>query len=136
VQDRPDAWELLAALRMFLTDEVTPAVPSELRFSMRVAINVCAMLEREARLGERPAREEAAALAQLLGADTPLAVASPDSDLDVRDTARELQLELSRAIRAGDMDERLEEVVRTLRERLAARLRVAHPGWESFSDDA
>jgi Domain of unknown function (DUF6285) len=133
VQDRPDAWELLAALRMFLTDEVTPAVPSDLRFGIRVAINVCAMLEREARLGERPAREEVAALAALLDGGEPVEVAAPEDD--VRGVARQMQQQLARAIRAGEMDERLEQVVQTLRERLAARLAVAHPGWESFSDN-
>jgi hypothetical protein len=132
---------------MFLADEVAPAVPQELRFSLRVAINVCAMLEREARLGERPAHEEVAALAQLLGEGrtAPAARSSVDSASptatsaslnDVREEAREMQRRLASAIRAGEMDERLEEVVQTLRERLAARLRVAHPGWECFADDA
>jgi hypothetical protein len=131
VQDRPDAWELLAALRVFLSDEVAPAVPAELRFGLRVAVNVCAMLEREARLGEQPAREELAALAQLLDAGSG---AVPPEEQDVAGTARETQRELARAIRAGELDERLDEVAGVLRERLAARLRVAHPGWESFSD--
>jgi hypothetical protein len=132
VQDRPDAWELLAALRVFLNDEVAPAVPAELRFSLRVAVNVCAMLEREARLGELPAREELTALAGLLNAGTR---AAPPTE-GVAGAAREMQLQLARAIRAGELDERLDEVAGVLRKRLAARLRVAHPGWESFSDDA
>jgi hypothetical protein len=127
VQDRPDASELLAALRMFLTEEVAPVVPDELRFSMRVAINVCGMLEREAALGERDVRAEAAALAELFGEEPP--------EGEPRPAARELQRRLAGAIRAGELDERLAEVVPVLREQLAARLRVAHPGWESFSDD-
>jgi hypothetical protein len=132
VQDRPDAWELLAALRVFLSDEIAPAVPADKRFGLRVAINVCAMLEREARLGELPAREELAALSQLLG-DPGRAAVPPDGEVGV--AVREMQRKLASTIRAGELDERLDEVAGVLRERLAARLRVAHPGWESFSDD-
>ncbi len=127
MQDRPDAAELLAALRVFLAEEIAPVVPEELRFSMRVAINVCAMLEREAQRGEGDIRAEAGPLAQLLGEEPPKGEPHP--------TTRELQRRLARAIRAGELDERLDEVVPVLREQLAARLRVAHPGWESFSDD-
>jgi Domain of unknown function (DUF6285) len=130
VQDRPDASELLAALRVFLLEEVAPAVPDELRFSVRVAANVCAMLEREAALGDAPAREEVAALAELLDAG-PGAV---PGEGDPRRQARDLQGQLARAIRAGEMDERLDETVAVLRQQLVQRLRVAHPGWESFTD--
>ncbi|HEX4466617.1 MAG TPA: DUF6285 domain-containing protein [Solirubrobacteraceae bacterium] len=131
MQDRPEAWELLAALRMFLADDVAPAVPGELRFGMRVAINVCAMLEREARLGESSARDEIAALAALLPST---AGGRADASGDARETARALQRDLAASIRGGDLDDRLDEVVGVMRERLAARLRVAHPGWESFRD--
>jgi hypothetical protein len=47
MQDRPDAHELLEALRDYLRDDLLAVVPAEHRFGVRVAANVCATLARE-----------------------------------------------------------------------------------------
>lgn len=102
MQDRPDAHELLEALRSYLRDELLEAVPAEHRFRVRVAANVCAILARE--------------------------TAAPAPD-------RTGQRALAEAIRAGEWDERLPELAARLREKVGARLDVAHPGWTAVADD-
>ena len=83
-----------------------------LRFHARVAANVLATVERELALG--PAQEEihAAGLA-------PLGVSS--------------EAELAAAIRSGELDGRLAEVVAVVRRTVADRLAVAHPGYDAQS---
>jgi len=91
-----------------------------------VAANCCGILAREAGHGERGRHEETKRLARLLGrAELP----------EDRTTVRELQGELSAAIRAGGLDDRWDETVETLRESVAAKLAIAHPGYEDFADD-
>jgi hypothetical protein len=101
MQDRPDAHELLAALELYLRDELLGVVPSENRFGVRVAANVCAILAREA---------------------APLA---PN---------RGQQAALAAAIRAGEWDQRLPELAARLRDEVAAKLAVDHPGWTDVAD--
>lgn len=48
---------------------------------------------------------------------------------------RGAQVALARAIRAGEHDDRLAETAARLREEVAARLAVSHPGWTGFADD-
>jgi Domain of unknown function (DUF6285) len=43
--------------------------------------------------------------------------------------------ELARAIRAGEWDGRWEEALATVRESVAAKLAVAHPGYADVADD-
>jgi Domain of unknown function (DUF6285) len=126
MQDRPDAPELLGALALYLFEDLLPHVPREQRFNVRVAANCCAILAREAGAGERGRHEEAKRLARLL---------RRDASAEDRATLRELQAELSAAIRAGDLDDRWEEAVAILRESVQAKLAVAHPGYEDVADD-
>ena len=103
-QDRPDAPELLAALALYLHEDLLPDVPRQHRFSVRVAANCCAILSREWDAGPgRPDRSD--------------------------------QMELARAIRAGEWDDRWAEAVATLRAQVAAKVAVAHPGYASVADD-
>ncbi|HEV7459710.1 MAG TPA: DUF6285 domain-containing protein [Solirubrobacteraceae bacterium] len=120
MQDRPDADELGAALARFLLEQVRPAVPRELRFQLLVAANTAAMLGREGAGGDAPGAERAR-LARLLP-QTP-------------DEARDAQGELARAIRAGELDDRWDEVAAVLRESVRAKLAVAHPGYDRLADD-
>jgi hypothetical protein len=48
---------------------------------------------------------------------------------------RAAQARLARAIRAGEHDGRLAETAAALRDDVAAKLAVAHPGWTDFADD-
>jgi hypothetical protein len=104
--DRPDARELLEAVREFLAGEVEPELEGRLRYLLKVAINVLAIAERELELGGEQATRHAARLARL----------GFDSDA-----------ELARAIRAGAADDRLERLEAELKELVADKLAVARP---------
>ena len=105
MQDRPDAPELLAALARWLHEDLRPTLPREQRFEALVAANTCAILARE------------------WVADGP---AAPD---------RAPQRELARAIRAGEYDDRWDDVLERVREEVRSKLAVAHPGYDAFADD-
>jgi hypothetical protein len=102
----PSAAELAAALRAFLADEVMPATEGRMSFMARVASNVAGQIERELELGPAFARAHAARLAALGVAD---------------DAA------LAQALRAGELDDRTDQVIAVLRASTADRLRIANP---------
>ena len=63
--DAPSASELLDAVREFLESDVLPVVDGRVRFHVRVAANVVAMVGRELVLGPVQAAEHAARLSRL-----------------------------------------------------------------------
>lgn len=67
MQDRPTAEELLSTIAGLLEDEVLPALQGPLQHSVRVAANLCRILEREAALGPGLEQRELEQLAALLG---------------------------------------------------------------------
>lgn len=109
-QDPPDAAELLEAVAEYLFAELRPEVPREQRFRVLVAANVCAVVAREIRAGEGPAREDAALFAELLGGQGDAA-------------------ELATRIRSGEFDDRTEELAGRLAEHVRRKLEVARPGY-------
>jgi hypothetical protein len=113
-QDRPTAPELLEALGAFIIDEVTPALSGRVRFHARVAANVVAMLQREWELGAAHAAADAEGLARLLGHEGELSV---------------LEAGLAGAVRGGELDARMSEVVAFLRESTRRKLGIANPGY-------
>jgi hypothetical protein len=108
--DQPDAPGLLEAVREFLTTEVEPQAEGRLRYHLKVAANVLAIVERELRLGEEQAARHRARL-ERLGF--------------VNDHT------LAHAIRSGALDERLDQLEESLREMVADKLAVARPGYGS-----
>ncbi|MGH9046138.1 MAG: phosphotransferase family protein, partial [Acidimicrobiales bacterium] len=104
--DVPTAVELLDAVHEFLASDAVPATEGRIRFHLRVAANVVAMVGRQIELGpaQRRAHEER------LGR------------LDVRSEA-----ELATAIRSGDFAGRLAEVTDAVRATVADKLSVANP---------
>ncbi len=108
--DEPDASALVEAVREFLTGEVEPQTEGRLRYHLKVAANVLAIVERELRLGEEQASRHRERLHGL----------GFDSDRD-----------LARAIRVGALDERLGDLTAPLREMVADKLAVARPGYDS-----
>ncbi len=110
--DQPDPSTLIEAVREFLTTEVEPETEGRLRYHLKVAANVLAIVERELKLGERHAAEHRERLARL----------GFDSDA-----------ELAAAIRSGAMDDREEELAGELRAMVAAKLAVARPGYGTGS---
>jgi hypothetical protein len=109
-QDRPDAAELLDAVAEYLFAELRPEVPREQRFRVLVAANVCAVVAREIRAGEGPALADAELFRELLGGEG---------------GAREL----AGRIRAGDLDDRLDELAPKLAEHVRRKLEIARPGY-------
>ncbi len=117
MQDRPTAPELLEAVAEYLFAELRPEVPREQRFKLLVAANVCAVVARELRAGDAPDREDAALFAELLGGE-------------VTDT-REAAAELAKRLRAGELDDRLDELAPRLAEHVQRKLGVARPGYDA-----
>jgi uncharacterized protein DUF6285 len=116
MQDRPTAPELLDSVAEYLFAELRPEVPREQRFKVLVAANVCAVVAREIRAGEEPDRRDLALFNELLGEEIE----------DVRSAAAEL----SRRLRSGELDERIEELTPRLEEHVRRRLEIARPGYE------
>lgn len=113
-QDRPDASELVAAVREFLERDVMPATDGRVQFHTRVAVNVLAIVERELTLGPDLEPGERARATALLGHDG---------------TAGALERELADAIRSGALDDRLPEVRGHVRATVREKLLVANPGY-------
>ncbi len=106
--DVPSAAALLEAVAEFLESEVLPATAGRVRFHVRVAANVVALVAREIVLGPGQSAAHAARL----------------HELGVRNDA-----ELAAAIRAGALDDRAAEVRAAVRDAVADKLAVANPGY-------
>lgn len=115
MQDRPTAPELLESVAEYLFGELRDEVPREQRFKVLVAANVCAVVAREIRAGEEPDREDLALFNDLLDEDVG----------DVQGAAAEL----SRRLRAGELDERIDELAPRLEEHVRRKLEIARPGY-------
>lgn len=126
MNDRPDAAELLAAVRRFLESDVVPSARGAQKYQARVAANVLAIVEREWALGERHRAEEWESLGHLLGVDE-LGTSSRES---LCDSIREQNEHLVERIRAGDADlgPWRTEVLAHLRRVAVAKLEVARGG--------
>jgi Domain of unknown function (DUF6285) len=105
---RPTAAELVAAVAEFIERDVREATSGQVNFHARVAANVLRTVERE--LLDGGDADARAALAGL-GFDDETGLAA--------------------AIRAGELDERTEDVTACLRTLVRHRLAVAHPGYDS-----
>jgi len=116
MQDRPTAPELLESVAEYLVGELRPDVPREQRFMVLVAANVCAVVAREIRAGESPDREDLALFSELLGEET----------ADVHAGAAEL----SRRLRAGELDDRIDELAPRLEGHVRRKLEIARPGYD------
>jgi hypothetical protein len=116
MQDRPTAPELLESVAEYLFGELRPEVPREQRFKVLVAANVCAVVAREIRAGEEPDRQDLELFSGLLGEDV--------------GDARAAAAELSRRLRAGELDDRIDELSPRLEEHVRRKLEIARPGYD------
>jgi Domain of unknown function (DUF6285) len=126
MQDRPTASELLESVAEYLFGELRPEVPREQRFKVLVAANVCAVVAREIRAGETPDREDLALFAELLGE----AREAPEDPDELAEAIRAAAAELSRRLRAGELDDRLDQLAPRLEEHVRRQLEIARPGYE------
>ena len=115
-QDRPTAPELLDSVAEYLFSELRPEVPREQRFRVLVAANLCAVVAREIRAGEEPDMEDLALFNELLG--------------ESLDDAHAAAAELSRRLRSGELDDRIDELAPRLEEHVRRKLDVARPGYD------
>ena len=115
MQDPPTAPELLDSVAEYLFAELRPEVPREQRFRVLVAANVCAVVAREIRAGEGPDRRDLELFKELLGEEV--------------DDARSAAAELSRRLRAGELDDRIDELAPRLEEHVRRKLEIARPGY-------
>ena len=116
MQYRPTAAELLDAVAALLEDEIISVVPAHLQHQVRVAANVCRIVQRESRLGITNDSDERERLAEILGdaADLVTLRAALAARLD---NPAELDDDVDRAI--------LDALIETLR----ADLQIAKPGY-------
>lgn len=104
--DEPSAGDLLDAVREWIERDLLAALDGRLLFHARVAANVLAMVSREMTLGPGQAEAHSRRLASLGFADDG---------------------ELARAIRSGDLDDRLADVVAAVEASVDDKLSVANP---------
>lgn len=109
----PTTAELVEALRGFLEQDVMPGTEGRLSFMARVAANVAATVERELVLGPERTRRHVERLATL----------------GVRDDD-----ELVQAIRAGEFDDRLDEVIEVTRRDVVEKLSLWNPRYVEPED--
>jgi Domain of unknown function (DUF6285) len=125
MQDRPTAPELLDAMAADLFGKVREWVPRERRFQVLVLANLCAVIARELRAGSEPSMADVRLFRELLGRPIEPHVPAHEADAAARASA----VDLSRAIRAGELDARLGDAMVRLREHVARKLSVARPGY-------
>jgi len=106
IYDRPDALELIDAVRDFLAEEVVGAVEGQLAFHVRVAANALGIAARELRAAPVSTAAHANRLARFGCAD---------------------DHELVAAIRSGELDDRHAELGAELRRMVWDKIQVANP---------
>lgn len=119
MQDRPTSTELLGDIANLLRDDVLPALGGPLRHHVRVAANLCGIVEREVRLGPDLAAEEESLLRELL------------PEAPAAETVEALHQRLVEAIRTRDrafLSRARETLVVITRGKLA----VVKPGYDDF----
>lgn len=120
MQDRPTASELLATIADLLEGDVLAATKGGLQHNVRVAGNLCRILEREAQLGPAHDAREVALLAQVL--------AEPVGGR----SARELSAALCARLDAGH-DAALERrAFPAILEIVRSKLAIAKPGHDDY----
>lgn len=116
MQDRPTDRELLQTLTQLLSEEVMPEVTGLLQHKVRVAANLCKILERESELGPSLEGREVELLTELTGRSG---------------SCEELSAELCRRLEAGNLD--LERRAwPALLEIVKGKLAVSKPGHDSY----
>jgi aminoglycoside phosphotransferase (APT) family kinase protein len=106
--DRPGHDGLLDAVGAFLTSDVLAVGDPRVRFHARVAANAIRIARREVLLADAQRAAHRGRLAELGCAD---------------------DAELARAVRAGDLDDRFDDVVSAVRATVTDKLLVANPGY-------
>jgi hypothetical protein len=114
--DRPDAAELVEAVREFIEGEVLPAIlDARLKFRVLVAANALSIAQRDLQMADELVGEEVELLEKLTGSR---------ASGTARERSANLSRELARRIRRGDVPPGALEVLRRIAE---LKLRAASP---------
>lgn len=127
MQDRPTAVELLRAAQEFCERDLGPNLTGRLRFHVRVLQNVLGILEREWDGEESALTSEWARLNNLLGEDDQ----RPTTLKGLTEQVRAWNVRLATKIRAGEFDERSDDVLAALYETVSEKLAIANPNYAS-----
>jgi hypothetical protein len=117
VQDKPTAVELLRVIREFVETQAMPRLEGRTAFHARVAVNALAIVERELEQGPAAADAERARLRALLGRDG---------------TLDELNRELCRRIRAGEVTAESPDLRAHLWETTVAKVAIDQPSYAAY----
>jgi hypothetical protein len=117
VQDSPDASLLLGAIADTLEQQVLDHADPSVQHQVRVAANLCRILQREVILAAAADNAARARLATLLGHDGP---------------SHELWRELADRLEAGGSDDDESAVHATLLAIVRDKLAVAKPGYDAY----
>lgn len=115
--DQPSLVELVAVVREFLEQKALPALEGHTAFHARVAANALGIVERQLEQGASAEAAERARLEALLGR---------------AGTLEELNRELCRRIRGGEIGGDDAELMRHLRETTLAKLAVDQPRYSGY----
>lgn len=126
MQDRPTAGELLKVMREFCERELQEALTGRLRFQVRILQNLLAILEREWEGEEQALNAEWDRLTTLIGSEP-----KPDGQQALAERVKQMNLELSKRIRSGEMDDRFDETLDAVYETVKEKLAIANPRWAS-----
>ena len=109
--DRPQLSSLLSSVRELL-DSLSPMLPTERRYDVRVGVYLLEMAEREVELGRELAMKDRARLSTLLGEDLPLL---------------ELEALFAKRLREGAFDARLDDALKEALALVVHKVRVVRP---------
>ncbi len=121
MQDRPTSAELLETVADLLEEQLMPATQGAVRHQVRVAGNLCRILEREARLGPSQDEREAELLRSVL--DHPAAEGA---------NTLELNRELVKALKRAEDPALERRAWQALLEIVRGKLAIAKPGHDAF----
>lgn len=116
MHESPSSTELIAAVRVFLTDVAMPNLTGHAAFSARVAANALALVERDLASRHRLEARQVALYTALLGVDS-------SSDLQA------LEARVCEAIEKGDLGTKTPALLPALREIAQAQLLIDQPNY-------
>jgi hypothetical protein len=126
MNDRPNAIELVAAVREYLEGELLPTITdARLRFQTLVAVNALAIAGRELASEEHQLLEEGVWLAALLHSAEPM----PQRLAELKQAVRRANEQLCERIRRGEYDDEVsfQDLLEQLSTTVTRKLAVANP---------
>jgi len=119
VANRPTAAELIEAAAEFLAGEAMDAIAADnVKFKLRIALNVLKLVERELRQGPEHEVRDRDRLQLLLG--------SHEASVD------RLNADLCRRIREGQFDHRLSDLLPCLQQSTLEKLAIDNPRYSTY----